>query len=504
MISIEQWRVSIGMNGRSRTKQTSATKYMNGVDPETFDCQKILKISRKSLFATFITFLTIFSLQEQNPMSKCMAESNLGEAHKAVIDVLLVIGGVEINPGPQTVPEIIGQLIVDAPTDNVKKTLNRVRSDVDRKDNIKNLLKTGKDSPSVEDLKTTCSFLYNSTDGAFDEYLKEGLAETIVYRMNQLYPESCTTCTKSYAIHRTDTPSLQCYNCDKGCCPPCGEKYVNNLKSCGLNDVFWTCSTCTESRKVFINEEVAKLKKKSKTNKNESSKNDAEKAEENTTEEAAEEITKATEVESTDSDEVILVEAPAPTKPPTSQKTALCKFYRNNKCKYGISGKGCQYRHEPPCSRIIKHGLGGRYGCNSKCEKFHPKMCRTSLQNRECFRDNCTFKHLPNTKRKKETVQKVNTPKENPKEVKKVAAKPKAPTNDAEKDNSFLEELKKEVLQQVLLALGGHGSGHGQNPQKAVPIMNLPLTQQWMQQPMMRSTVPPPMMMMMNPMIHHQ
>ena len=396
------------------------------------------------------------------------------------------------------------------------------------KDNLKNLVKTGKDCSTVEDLKAMCSFLYDSPNDAFDDYLKEGLAETILYRLNQLYPESCTTCTKSYAVNRQDAPLLQCYNCDKGCCPPCGEKYVKNLKSCGLNDVFWTCSTCTESRKVFINDEVTKLKKKSKAKPKEKSQdnaqaaeentaNDAETAEENTANDAVEKNTKDTEIEESDLD-IEVVETSSSTKPPAkqppNQKTALCKFYCNNKCRYGISGKGCHYRHEPPCSRIIKHGLGGRYGCHNKCEKFHPKMCRTSLQNRECFRENCTFKHLPNTKRNNDKVQKVNTPKDNSNEGTKIPAKrPTKPTNpikpstnEAAKDDSFLEDLKKEVLQQVLQVLGAHGSGHGPNPQKLVSAMNLQQNQPWMVQPMKQPMMQPvmqpmmshPMMMMMH------
>ena len=135
----------------------------------------------KGSYCRLLAYMTVLAIQE------CIS----GQQHKSVIEVLLVIGGVESNPGPQTVAEILGILIVEAPSENIKKTLNIVRTDVEHKDNLKNLLKAEKDSSSVDELKATCIFLHESSGGAFGDYLKDSLAETNLYRINQLYPENC-------------------------------------------------------------------------------------------------------------------------------------------------------------------------------------------------------------------------------------------------------------------------------------------------------------------------
>ena len=88
-----------------------------------------------------------------------------------------------------------------------------------------------------------------------------------------------------------------------------------------------------------------------------------------------------------------------PVEKNTKDKGIICPFYKENKCKFGISGKGCKHFHPKVCPKIIQHGLGGRLGCVSGCKKFHPKMCRTSLNKRECFRESCQFSHVKGTKR---------------------------------------------------------------------------------------------------------
>ena len=234
--------------------------------------------------------------------------------------------------------------------------------------------------------------------------MKDGLAEKLLFRIHQLFPESCTTCAKTYTVQRLDKPTLQCYQCEKGCCPSCADKYAQNIKSCELNDIFWACSTCVESRKVINEEKENRLKKSSTKSKNPNQATDTTEETVKTTE--AEKTRKGTETE-----ETIEIVEDVETVDKTSKENRVgstkkennkpCNFYKNNKCKFGISGKGCNFKHEQPCTKILKHGLGGRFGCSGKCDKFHPKMCRTSLAKRECYKVDCTYKHLPNTTREK-------------------------------------------------------------------------------------------------------
>ena len=86
----------------------------------------------------------------------------------------------------------------------------------------------------------------------------------------------------------------------------------------------------------------------------------------------------------------------------TTKKT--CSHYKNNGCKYGISGKGCDFFHPKRCSKLMNHGTKSKKGCNlgRKCPAFHPKMCPMSISKLECFDTKCNLCHVKGTKRKKE------------------------------------------------------------------------------------------------------
>ena len=52
----------------------------------------------------------------------------------------------------------------------------------------------------------------------------------------------------------------------------------------------------------------------------------------------------------------------------------------------------------------MKRGAKGRYGCKKgdSCKRFHPSHCKSSLENRYCYKEDCTLVHLVGTKRKKQ------------------------------------------------------------------------------------------------------
>lgn len=86
----------------------------------------------------------------------------------------------------------------------------------------------------------------------------------------------------------------------------------------------------------------------------------------------------------------------------TISKTQICRHYKNNTCKFGISGKGCPFVHPKRCSKLMNHGTRAGKGCNkgSKCEDFHPKMCPMSISKSECLDMSCTLCHVKGTRRK--------------------------------------------------------------------------------------------------------
>ena len=53
-------------------------------------------------------------------------------------------------------------------------------------------------------------------------------------------------------------------------------------------------------------------------------------------------------------------------------KKRICEHYRYGKCKYGLKGKGCDYRHPKLCRKFINDG-NSQYGCTSKNSFFPPK-----------------------------------------------------------------------------------------------------------------------------------
>ena len=107
-------------------------------------------------------------------------------------------------------------------------------------------------------------------------------------------------------------------------------------------------------------------------------------------------------------------------------------------------------------------------------------MCKTSVNTKKCFMENCRFIHLKGTKRVPD--KKTNTKdeaKEAPKKDTKADSKKSASSKE---DNSFLE-LKKEVesLKQLLQNGVWNGYGHGaQTVPRTLPMMHqltIPMTQ---------------------------
>ena len=88
---------------------------------------------------------------------------------------------------------------------------------------------------------------------------------------------------------------------------------------------------------------------------------------------------------------------------------------------------------------------------------FILKFVERPYQKKECFKLDCTYKHHPNTKRKKDKVVKLTVVENKPKEKKAKENKNKTgskqnsstPLNE---DPTFLE-LKKEILKQVFQGL---------------------------------------------------
>ena len=85
----------------------------------------------------------------------------------------------------------------------------------------------------------------------------------------------------------------------------------------------------------------------------------------------------------------------------TPQEPNLCSYFKQNRCQFGISGKGCKFSHPKRCQKLLSHGKSSHRGCTKeeKCKFFHPPMCRYSLRNRICSNLDCQFMHIKGTQR---------------------------------------------------------------------------------------------------------
>ena len=96
------------------------------------------------------------------------------------------------------------------------------------------------------------------------------------------------------------------------------------------------------------------------------------------------------------------------TQCPADRRTEVCPQLIEGICKYGWSGRGCEFLHPKRCLRYCSHGTSELSGCNKEaCPDFHPKLCENSLKMRKCFNDDCKRRHLLGTAR---LCYKSNTP----------------------------------------------------------------------------------------------
>ena len=92
------------------------------------------------------------------------------------------------------------------------------------------------------------------------------------------------------------------------------------------------------------------------------------------------------------------------------KKKKTCKFYVNGNCRFGISGRKngeCKFDHPKACSKLLKHGTHATLGCNKgkHCSNYHPKMCFSSLKSKECTDISCKYVHVKGTQTKKQHLQ---------------------------------------------------------------------------------------------------
>lgn len=374
---------------------------------------------------------------------------------------LLLIGGVESNPGPVTADSkrsVLAALCAGAPTAEIRDCLRCY--DISKS---ASLIERKMGGISVPNLISTMTYL--GVPGQ-ECYVKATIIHNLVCRIENLLPDICSICDSEYTIAKDEVPLLGCAFCGQGIHSPCllqllevspgdqdsfgPEEVQRKINPCNLPGFFYICHCC-EKEKVPSEDEG---KKKSHSNRdenineninhtnNERGATNPTRGDEGTVEDS---VVDESETVSQENGNQTVVEdriqggqiasrqnrqtnqqhiqrrSSLPANPRMNprqngqrneaegeirhgveaDRSPICSLYRKGTCRFGISGKGCSRSHPKPCRRIMQHGNKGPRGCSkgSNCSKFHPQICFSSLSRGECFNGKCTFPHIKGTRR---------------------------------------------------------------------------------------------------------
>ena len=264
-----------------------------------------------------------------------------------------------------------------------------------------------------------------------DEYRSDALPHELVCRIQNLFPDICQLCSSKYCIKLTDTPIVSCTRCGQGCHNPCllrlmgkteedlnesnnhGKSLINPFGQVGF---IYFCGAC--QLEVIPQKDELKVKtgrKRTGPPASQTTNAAAPPVNTNTSEDSNTNQTNSNneQVNSNAAQRQAVQQHPPSgnsTPPPSDAasrgqgaQSNICKFYKDGRCKYGISGrKGstCNYEQPKACPKYLVNGNRTGRGCsNNQCRLFHPKMCNSSLRDRICYKADCRFIHIRGTKR---------------------------------------------------------------------------------------------------------
>ena len=243
-------------------------------------------------------------------------------------------------------------------------------------------------------------------------------------------PETCKICEKQYHTVFGQKPPIECAVCRQGIHEVCFNKIMENYteipKIPGLK---WVCIYC-EPRLTLSSAYTAKtpVKRQSKCGISASTPSIATDAQISQTtiakttsltadatvviqRQTASDInlgdvinTLSQTISQTDVDhpEVVKREETKAELETKVKNKPICIHYRRGNCKHGQAGKECAFQHPPKCRRYMAFGdADKRRGCTrgSTCKFYHPKLCKNSVEHKECLTAECRFVHLKGTKR---------------------------------------------------------------------------------------------------------
>ena len=226
------------------------------------------------LLTTLLTIMILLSCTSTLPTSTATAHSTVSAIYDAkdgsvtngtvisqqCLAALLVIGGVEQNPGPLKEGDaekenILASLVINTDDDAIKSVLRIYEVGMTTKD-----LKKKLSVPEKEKLVKTMDFL-----GVPDQesYTKPAVVHNLICRIQNLFPDKCAICNTLYATQLGETPLLECASCGQGahtdCITKClgitteelptftTEKAKEMMNPHNIPGVHYFCGECTEN-----------------------------------------------------------------------------------------------------------------------------------------------------------------------------------------------------------------------------------------------------------------
>lgn len=447
-VSLEQYRSAIGkFNGGSHQfKDNSSSLYSDNISDSSPSIQPLDKYCVAKgpwkLHLSVIVFLLL------SPMTSMI----VGSCH----DILLIRSGIESNPGPTQTKdltkhkEILAELCANAPKmESTKATISEYAiRDCIRLFNVNTLhdmkakrFRTKFSSVDSDVLRGTINYL-NGPD--MSEYTKEACIDKVIAMIDHYLPHKCNMCNDDHSISLGEQSLLNCDKCGRGIHQQCLLKHLNHASvhdntglpsqeevtsmtnPSSLPGLRYLCGSC--DAKLIPSSAQGKYKRLVKK------RSDNDQSTETTSSSQENAAAGESQPASTSAQPSIVIDDDDDDLPPVlrhfdedpphnaanqsdQNKTAtkshndqtetktICRFYRQNRCKHGITGHGipgtqCKFDHPKPCIRFTAHGTGSG-GCREglKCSKFHPRMCRDSLRKNECLNPDCTFPHVRGTRR---------------------------------------------------------------------------------------------------------
>ena len=301
---------------------------------------------------------------------------------------------------------VIGGLVNTADV-HAKKVLASYKPAVSYAQNMVQLKKCN--SAQLESCAKLVKLAVRTEDGKETKLYKNKsvLADRIILKIESLFEATCSDCNAVYQNTLESAPPFTCRLCLLGS-HNCEEitKRAENVGSPTPAGFVWLCHVCLG--KNDLEDMGFPVEEPESKNSRSESLHVIEEEEENE-EDKEEEEGEAAE-DNTSGDRVSPRRGRAH-EPKGNQRAenrnqskdnAICELYKRRSCPHGRSGKLkvegqiCQKSHPKRCFRFCDYGPRHRNGCNkgSKCQYWHPKLCKFSLKGTGCTTHGCTYQHL--------------------------------------------------------------------------------------------------------------